>query len=408
MDQTRRIMKAFPLLLLTFSLVFIPCSRAEDPPEQSDRVAEAVFKRLSQKDLLPLEKKNVIVYLGEWVQTVTLSETMRDKLVPLLIKALGEEDIQVRSQAAWALGKIKEGDLSVPALIGVLADEDFTVRHNASLSLQWIGTGGLPQLKEALGKRGDLTDAHLYLVLCGIDPTLRATYLPVFLKNLDHEFLLVRQLAIQEISKMGGEAKAAIPKLVALFKHDSKDVRNGSIKALENMGLSAASAAPDLMQVLKSDKERWVRIAAARALAGVGLEHPDTPAALSAAFEDRKKRVRFAAAQSLGKLGTPAIPTIEKALGSDRAMIREQALTAIQAMGPASKHFRDSLMKIVKEGPDLEKISAVSCFSAMGSLPPETQKELRELVADHDRFSVLKATIEQVLERLNKAPEPSS
>lgn len=75
--------------------------------------------------------------------------------VPALIEALKDEDSSVRKSAAEALGKIgSETSVAVPALIKALKDEDSSVGSAAAYSLQQIGpeaSESVPALIEALG-----------------------------------------------------------------------------------------------------------------------------------------------------------------------------------------------------------------------------------------------------------------
>ena len=61
--------------------------------------------------------------------------------VPALIKALQDQDKWVRSRAASALGRIGGGAVdAVPALIQLLQDQSSDVRLNAAVALKNIGT----------------------------------------------------------------------------------------------------------------------------------------------------------------------------------------------------------------------------------------------------------------------------
>jgi len=69
--------------------------------------------------------------------------------VKRLIKELQDEDADVRSNAAYALGQIRSED-AVPALIQALQDSDAEVRYNATWALGNIGEGAVPALIQAL------------------------------------------------------------------------------------------------------------------------------------------------------------------------------------------------------------------------------------------------------------------
>jgi HEAT repeats len=70
----------------------------------------------------------------------TLGEIGREKAVDALIKALNDEDINVLNSVIYALGKIG-GKSAVDALIDVLNDEDLDVRSSVVKALGYMDTG---------------------------------------------------------------------------------------------------------------------------------------------------------------------------------------------------------------------------------------------------------------------------
>ena len=63
----------------------------------------------------------------------------QEQKVERLIKQLWDQNLEVRRDSVWALGKIGSVD-AVPALIQVLQDEGMDVRINAVEALENIGT----------------------------------------------------------------------------------------------------------------------------------------------------------------------------------------------------------------------------------------------------------------------------
>ncbi|MFQ5795664.1 MAG: HEAT repeat domain-containing protein [Candidatus Bipolaricaulia bacterium] len=71
--------------------------------------------------------------------------------VPTLIKVLQDKDVDVRQEAAEALGKIgPDARDAVPALVEALRDEDWSVRQFSAWALRKIGPDAVPALIEAL------------------------------------------------------------------------------------------------------------------------------------------------------------------------------------------------------------------------------------------------------------------
>jgi hypothetical protein len=136
---------------------------------------------------------------------------MGQAAVPELIKALKDDDWQVRNQAAVALGAIgPEAKAAVPALVEVLQDEDKYFRSHAATALGKIGreaTAAIPALRKAL-------------------------------KDKDED---VRRDAAAALGCLGPEAKAAVSDLVELLKDQRKAVRKQALKALEEIDPQAAA-----------------------------------------------------------------------------------------------------------------------------------------------------------------------
>ena len=77
-----------------------------------------------------------------------------DRVMPILIEALDDEDRKMRFRAAMGLGLIGEpAKAAVPALIQALGDSQAVVRRHAAYALEWIGEpakAAMPALIEAL------------------------------------------------------------------------------------------------------------------------------------------------------------------------------------------------------------------------------------------------------------------
>src|SRR5262245_50409380 len=125
--------------------------------------------------------------------------------VPDLIKALEDEDWEVRNQAAVALGVIgPEAKAAVPALIDVLQGEDKYLRSHAAT---------------ALGKVGRQA----------------GTAVPALTRALQDKDEDVRRNAAAALGQIGPDSKGAVSDLIELLKDERKPVRQQALKALEQL-----------------------------------------------------------------------------------------------------------------------------------------------------------------------------
>ncbi len=142
--------------------------------------------------------------------------------------------------------------------------------------------------------------------------------------------------------------KDAVPALALLIDDPDLDVRLAAIRALEGMGPHARAAVANLTPaILVGDPE--LRIAVIDALASIGSAH--TPGTAVGAIPNLIKslsydvapdpRVRKAAAEVLGKFGPlaqTALPALRDVLGDDDAEVRAAASDAILSiLVPAGK-----------------------------------------------------------------------
>ena len=146
--------------------------------------------------------------------------------VDVLIAGLKDENLRVRGNAAWTLGKI--GDKrAVEPLLAALKDKESNVRRATS---------------EALGKIGDKR---------AVEPLIAA------LKDEDSN---VQRAAAEALGKIGD--KRAVEPLIAAFRDKDSHVRNNAAEVLGKIGKPAVEP---LIAVLR-DKDSHVRNNAAEAL----------------------------------------------------------------------------------------------------------------------------------------------
>ena len=182
----------------------------------SERAVELLIPLLSDKD------EDV-----RWAAVVALGRTGSERAVEPLITLLKDED--VRRAAAVALGNIGS-ERAVDHLIPLLSDKDEDVRRAAA---------------EALGDIGSERAVDHLIPL------------------LEDEYEYVRREAAFALGKIGSDR--AVEHLIPLLSDKDEDVRRAAAEAL---GLTGSERAVDhLIPLLKKDEHKYVRWAAAVALA---------------------------------------------------------------------------------------------------------------------------------------------
>jgi HEAT repeat protein len=344
-------------------------AEADLPPEHINYAPLAAFRRLAARAL------------GRFGAAATAA-------VPMLEKALQNEDPLYRVQAALALWKISQHPQAIPVLRAALKQNESETAFEAVLAVAEIGAGAkaaAPDLIEALNHPDpDVRRAAASaLVAWGADqlepvaqrlsdggfqsPAAAAYVLGQLLEELRprvfyHPLMDAQQLA----AATRPVVRLAAPALVRLLADPDPEVRQTARRSLAQMGLLAA---PFLLQSLQSDKET-VRPVAIEALTQLESNLPDAspvnpgmevikarlvPTLLElmkhADPQVRRAAYRAFARFSLGAVGKTAVPLLRSALRDQDLAIRRFAFEALQQQGEKSKseEVEESKSEKVKE-----------------------------------------------------------
>jgi beta-lactamase regulating signal transducer with metallopeptidase domain len=184
-----------------------------------------------------------------------------DKVAAALAEAVHDTDAEVRQQAVFSLGQMRDPS-TTPALEGALKDPEAEVRSQAAFALGQIRSESAVQA---------LTAA---------------------VRDKDAE---VRQQAVFALGQI--RAESAVPALVQATKDENEEVREQAAFALGQ--IRSPDGMPALLEALK-DASPEVRQQAAFALGQIGDARATE--ALSAALKDGSAEVRKQAAFALGQL----------------------------------------------------------------------------------------------------------
>ena len=159
-----------------------------------------------------------------------------------LVKLLSGEELNVRVEAAKALGQLRQLEV-VPDLINAMGDVDLLVRQAAAESLVEVGEEAVPALVATLkGSGGRLTPHALWALgeigsRNAVDALLTAAESPSW---------RLRWSAIESLGDVGGER--AIEALINALGDRDQRVRSAAGKALMDIGEPAVEYLSTSMQ----------------------------------------------------------------------------------------------------------------------------------------------------------------
>lgn len=302
--------------------------------------------------------------------------------IPMLAKAINDPSLKVRASAAHALGRIPgAGPVAVPALIKCV-DDSITAGMAKKRSREEL-------LNAIFGPLTD-RDREIALILRSIETlgsigheSKIATSLLVKIvsnKNFDSS---VRRAAEKSLAQIDADPEEAIPVLLAALSKNEEDidvrgdaaealakfaaarenvllalmdsasdmevvVRYSSVSALGRIGVAAKTALPLLLKILTSDSSPAIRGQAVLAVSRVGFGDQETvlPALMTALETDNEVAATAASVfASWGEQGTPAVPSLVKALRAGDSRVHQSAAISLGKIGPKAKDAVPELMK---------------------------------------------------------------
>ncbi len=257
--------------------------------------------------------------------------------VDALIVALKDADANVKNEAVSALASI--GTPAIAPLIAALKDTDKTLRGYAARALISIGAPALAPLIAALKDTDDNTREYASVALGEIKDPRAVEPLIAALKDTDAQVRVNAAWASAQIK----DARAIEP-LIAALKDEDLRVRENAAYGLEQ--INDPRAIEPLIAALK-DTEADVRTDVSGALAD--MKDPRAIEPLIAALKDADPRVRENAAVGLGRINDPrAIEPLIAAFKDTDAKVRENADWALgqfkspEAVVPLIAAFKDT------------------------------------------------------------------
>ena len=241
------------------------------------------------------------------------------EIVPFMVKALKENDKDIRIMAVLLLGgiSVKVPEV-IPYVIQALKDEDPDVRSGAVGALSRMG----PSVKEVI---------------------------PALIGALEDEDENVRLAAMKALAKRGPSANEAVPVLTKFLQKEKESrLRVGVAMALLEIEPSPRQVVPVLVAVLKDKKANGdVLSAAADTLGKLGPAAQEAVPALQEAL--RNPDVRSTAAEALSKVGSAALPALIQSLNDEDRSVRYLAAETLGRLGPAAEEALPALIQALKD-----------------------------------------------------------
>lgn len=328
--------------------------------------------------------------------TARLCPVAPDEVLPLLEKALRDEDKRVRSEAARQLCYL--GWRAVPALEGLQKaqfDPALEVRQWATLALGEAAAEGVPALLKAAEGEDRAIRLLSIRVLGRMGPRGRRA-LPLLSRALTGSDWYARREAIEALAGLGKFAEPASAKLlgVALGTLGLKPVqpemstgpaapfeariRLAALRALERIGpkKAAKSVLPSLKTLSAGEPSEqgawavWLR-------AELGGEEPNLQ------FLDRcllspRSDVRAAAAEVLGRLGQRARGSAKSLVQCARVAEGREEMWVAFAIGRLSRRF-DPLPTLREGALSANPATRRAALQALGALGPEAAPAMPEV-----------------------------
>ena len=231
--------------------------------------------------------------------------------------------------AASSKEPIYEGK-TLSAWVAQSKQKDSATRQFAISGLRHFGPAGVPAIAELLNdERGD-----------------------------------VRREASETLGKLGPEAKSAVPALIESCRTGDYYLVDANVESLRKIGPAAVPAIAGLL----GDKEKEIRLAAARALGKMGADAVSAVPILQDRVKECDDSVSDAAASSLARIGLSAVPTLAGLLKDKDWFVRWRAAWTLRGMGSRANSAAPALVSLLADGNVIVREAAAEALGRIGAV----------------------------------------
>lgn len=192
----------------------------------------------------------------------------------------------------------------------------------------------------------------------------------------------VRREAAEDLGRIGGAARPALPALEHELKDPSPEVRVAAAAAIAAIDPTKVDSAVQVATEILKETSDSARRAAAGVLGDLGRKSAAAAPSLAAMLGDPDPELRWAAANALGEIGpeaAAAIPGLLGLLGDKDANLRASAADALGAMGTAARGPSEAaLLRALNDAEPGARQSAARALLELGTQNPEAVRLLAE------------------------------
>jgi HEAT repeat protein len=263
--------------------------------------------------------------------------------IPALLEGLKSKEVNIRRNAAFALGEIgAEAEPAVNDLAhALIKDSDREVRRNAAFALGEIGPPSIPFLIEGLNDRDSQIRRNASAALVRIGhPSV-----PYLIKLLQNKTPIIRKNAADILGRIEPKAEEAIPALEKALNDDDKSFCWTVKQALRNIKQATVKYPAESLK----NKDGIIRKKAAKKPGGMDEQVERAITTLILCLNDKKAEVRKNAAFALAHIGKPALPALIEALKSNHIIMRRNAAFTLGEIGREAEEAIPSLIKLLND-----------------------------------------------------------
>jgi HEAT repeat protein len=310
---------------------------------------------------------------------------------PAVIKAVNDEDVEVRRRALEALSRWvgKDEALIIPVLVRALKDPAAACRLQAAQGLEQAGraakSAAFAALLQALRDNAKEVQQAALKALFALGPPEEAD-LPLLDECFTDPSALVRWFAIWALESLGPKAASRIDVLGNGLRDADPEVRHMAAEVLGNLGPHAKAALPALVHALQDPESASLRRLAALALGRLGHEK-GVLAALTSALDDKDGEVRSAveaALKNLAPFDKRDVDDLIVALQNTSERTRAFALETLAQIGADAGAAVPQLQLLLKAPSLRERLRTVDVLAAIGPDAREAVTALAEALNDKE------------------------
>jgi len=302
-----------------------------------------------------------------------------------IVQLQNAKDPVARYKALEAL--TAEGPEAIQAALDglVQTSEDgnvFQIPEGAVAAWVEMGSAGVETLLPALQSEKANVRAGAAYVLSKLGGQAKAA-LASLADRLQDPHPRVRWYALEALAGIGPAVSVVLDKIAPLLEHSDRLTRRRALLVLARIGPKAKSLLPQVQKLAKEDPDASVRQMAELAARQLNLEASVQQAAQDASEEMKPLIQRLqggnpyesvAAAEALAKLGpkaADALPALALALYHQDKWVREAAAKALGAIGRDARPYRDALVAASLDAePEVRQAAQTTLDQIDGRKPP--------------------------------------